>query len=110
MRRFISKLLPGIFSSILTQNAVHVHIDHVSIVIYEILVESMTFGFGELLRKLWLYIVNFNIFSSIPPTEDQHELRNQRISTRLFIVLFALSLTILMRYISLKRSMSTRQP
>ncbi|CAF1483046.1 unnamed protein product [Adineta ricciae] len=61
----------------------------------------MSFDFGELLRKLRLYIVNFNIFPSIPPTEDQYELRSQRISTRLFIVLLVLSLTTLILYTSL---------
>ncbi|CAF1483070.1 unnamed protein product [Adineta ricciae] len=79
----------------------HLHIAHVSIVIYAVLVENMTFGFGELLRKLRLYTVNFNIFSSIPPSDDQYELQTQRISTRLFIILLALSLIILILYTSL---------
>ncbi|CAF1615456.1 unnamed protein product, partial [Adineta ricciae] len=52
-------------------------------------------------NEIQLFLKNFNIFSSIPPTEDQYELRNQRISTRLFIVLLALSLTILILYTSL---------
>ena len=56
-------------------------------------------------RKLWLKlrpaIHHFNIFPSIPPTQDEHQLRNQRISTRSFIFLLILSLTILLLYTSL---------
>ncbi|CAF1217514.1 unnamed protein product [Adineta ricciae] len=57
------------------------------------------------LSDLWdrfrLAIKNLNLFPSIPPTPDQHQLRNQLISTRLFIILLTLSLTILLLYNSL---------
>ncbi|CAF1375273.1 unnamed protein product [Adineta ricciae] len=41
------------------------------------------------------------MFPSVPPTTDQHQFRNQKISTRLFIVILLLSLTILLLYNSL---------
>ncbi|CAF1576804.1 unnamed protein product, partial [Adineta steineri] len=41
------------------------------------------------------------MFPSIPPSTDQHQLQNQRISTRLFIILLTLSLAILVLYTSL---------
>ena len=48
-----------------------------------------------------LFFQNLNLFPSIPPSIDEHELRNQRISTRLFIFLLVLLLTILLLYTSL---------
>ncbi|CAF4071575.1 unnamed protein product, partial [Adineta steineri] len=53
------------------------------------------------LYKLKHYILTFNIFPSIPPTTDEHRLRNQHISTRLFIILLIVSLSILLLYTSL---------
>ncbi|CAF4136438.1 unnamed protein product, partial [Adineta steineri] len=50
---------------------------------------------------------DFNLFSSIPPSTDQHQLRNQRISTRLFIILLTLSLTVLILYTSLVNTTHT---
>ena len=47
------------------------------------------------------YVRNFNLFESIPPTTDLHLLRNQKVSTRLFIFLLVTSLTILILYTSL---------
>ncbi|CAF1459067.1 unnamed protein product, partial [Adineta ricciae] len=47
------------------------------------------------------YIHNFNVFPSIPPSTDQHQLRNQFISTRLFIFLFSSFFSILLLYNSL---------
>ncbi|CAF1296618.1 unnamed protein product [Adineta ricciae] len=61
----------------------------------------MLTGLLHLWRKLWLTIKNYNLFPSIPPTQDQHQLRNQRLSTRLFIVLLILSLIVLILYTSL---------
>ncbi|CAF1569812.1 unnamed protein product, partial [Adineta steineri] len=52
-------------------------------------------------QKFKKTVNDFNLFSSIPPTNDQHKLRNQRISTRLFIIFLALSLAILLLYTSL---------
>ncbi|CAF1651899.1 unnamed protein product [Adineta steineri] len=37
----------------------------------------------------------------MPPSTDEHQLRNQRISTRIFIILLILSLTVLILYTSL---------
>ncbi|CAF4032982.1 unnamed protein product, partial [Adineta steineri] len=54
-----------------------------------------------LLKKTTHSFLNFNIFPSVAPTIDEHQLRNQRISTRLFIVLLTISLSILVLYTSL---------
>ncbi|CAF1323976.1 unnamed protein product [Adineta ricciae] len=55
----------------------------------------------EFIRKLASYIKNFNIFPSIPPSNDEQKLRNQRISTKLFILVFIVSLFILILYNSI---------
>ncbi|CAF1140556.1 unnamed protein product [Adineta ricciae] len=55
----------------------------------------------ELWRKLKDFIVTFNLFPSIPPSVDEHQLHNQRISTRVFIFLLLSALTILILYTSL---------
>ncbi|CAF4276580.1 unnamed protein product, partial [Adineta steineri] len=55
----------------------------------------------ECCRKFKQYCQNLNLFPSVPPSTDEHELKNQKISTRLYIFLFALSLTILLLYTSL---------
>ncbi|CAF4027582.1 unnamed protein product, partial [Adineta steineri] len=49
----------------------------------------------------------FNIFPSIPPSTDEHQLRNQRISTRIFIILLTLSLIALILYTSLINTTQT---
>jgi hypothetical protein len=54
-----------------------------------------------LLSKLKDYLVTFNLFPSVPPTTNEYELQNQKISTRLFIILLTLILTILLLYTSL---------
>jgi hypothetical protein len=54
-----------------------------------------------LLSKLKHYLVTFNLFPSVPPTTNEYELQNQKISTRLFIILLTLILTILLLYTSL---------
>ncbi|CAF1020292.1 unnamed protein product [Adineta steineri] len=54
-----------------------------------------------LLKKTTHSFLNFNIFPSVAPTIDEHQLRNQRISTRLFIILLTISLSILVLYTSL---------
>ncbi|CAF0958367.1 unnamed protein product [Adineta steineri] len=61
----------------------------------------------ELLRKLGQYLKNLNIFQSVPPSTDEHNLQNERISTRLFIFLFVLALVILLVYNSLITSIKT---
>ena len=54
-----------------------------------------------LCQKSELLLQNFNLFQSIPPSTDEFQLRNQRISTRLFIFLLTLSMSILLLYTSL---------
>jgi hypothetical protein len=56
---------------------------------------------GELWQKSKRFFENLNLFPSIPPATDDHEIRNQRISTRLFIILLMLSMTVLLLYTSL---------
>ncbi len=51
--------------------------------------------------KLKEYLRNLNFFPSIPSSTDEHDLCNQRISTRLFIVIFSIVLAILLLYTSL---------
>ncbi|CAF3643756.1 unnamed protein product [Adineta steineri] len=55
----------------------------------------------ECCRKFKQYCQNLNLFPSVPLTTDERELKNQNISTRLYISLFTLSLTILFLYTSL---------
>ena len=54
----------------------------------------------RLFTKLKHSCLTLNLFPSIPPTTDNYELRNQRISTRLFIFLLILSLSVLIVYTS----------
>ncbi|CAF1526169.1 unnamed protein product [Adineta ricciae] len=60
---------------------------------------------GELSLTLREHLKNFyekfNLFPSIPPTTNDHELRNQKISTKLFVMLLILIVTILLLYTSL---------
>jgi hypothetical protein len=53
-----------------------------------------------LTRVMIQYLANLNLFPSTPPSTDQRELRTQRISTRIFILLLVLSLSILLIYTS----------
>ena len=59
---------------------------------------EMSDGF---LRKYVQYLRDYNLFPTIPPSTDQHHLKTQRISTRLFFGLLFVSLTILLLYNSL---------
>ncbi|CAF4276946.1 unnamed protein product, partial [Adineta steineri] len=56
---------------------------------------------SQLWQKFWSIVRDFNLFPSTPPSTDEHQLRNQRISTRIFIILLTLSLTVLILYTSL---------
>ena len=56
------------------------------------------FEFWQRFKK---FCQNFNLFPSVPPSTDEHQLRTQRISTRLFILVLILSITILLLYSSL---------
>ncbi len=58
-------------------------------------------------RKFQTFPQNLNLFPSVPPSTNAQELRTQRISTRLFIVLLILSMTILLLYTSLVASRKT---
>ena len=60
-----------------------------------------------LLINIKMYLFTFNIFPSVPPSTDAYELRTQRISTRLFLLLFTFSLIILISYTSLVRITKT---
>ena len=55
----------------------------------------------QLSREFKQFCQNLNLFPSVPPSIDEHELKNQRISTRLFMLLLILLLTILLLYTSL---------
>ncbi|UJR18198.1 hypothetical protein I4U23_005099 [Adineta vaga] len=56
---------------------------------------------SALWQKLMTYLKTLNLFPSIPPSTDEHQIRNERISTRIFIFLLTISLTILLLYTSL---------
>jgi hypothetical protein len=59
---------------------------------------------NERARSLWhkskQFFRNFNVFPSVPPSTNEYDCRNERISTRVFIFCFILILTILLFYIS----------
>ncbi len=57
--------------------------------------------------RLKHYLTTLNIFPSVPPSTDEHELRTQRISTRLFIFLLIVLMTILLFYTSLVKVTKT---
>ena len=61
----------------------------------------------DLWGKVKQFLQDLNLFPSIPPSTDEYELRTQRISTRVFIILFILSMTILLFYTSLVRVTKT---
>ncbi|CAF1042267.1 unnamed protein product [Adineta steineri] len=62
---------------------------------------------AELRKIARAFFLSFNLFPSIPPTDNEYQLQNQRISTRLFIYLIIISLSILFLYISLINSTQT---
>ena len=65
-------------------------------------VEMCTYErFALIWKKCKESLHNLNLFQSIPPSTDRHQLQNEIISTRIFILLFTLSLTILILYTSL---------
>jgi hypothetical protein len=69
--------------------------------IYFILVPRILRSTSELCQKTELFFLNLNLFPSVPPTTDEHQLRNQRFATRLFIFLLTISLCVLFLYTSL---------
>jgi hypothetical protein len=60
--------------------------------------------FAERARSLWYkskqFCQNLNLFPSVPPSTNEYDCRNERISTRVFIFFFILILTILLFYTS----------
>ena len=54
------------------------------------------------------FLPKLNLFPSIPPSTNEFDLRNERISTRLFIVLLILLLSILLGYTSLTHVIKTK--
>ncbi len=59
------------------------------------------------------YLLTFNVFTSVPPSTDEYELRTQRISTRLFIFFLIVSMTILLLYTSLitvRKAINVEEP
>ncbi|CAF0801989.1 unnamed protein product [Adineta steineri] len=62
-------------------------------------------GINERVRALYqktkFFFLNLNLFPSVPPTINEHQLRNQRIATRLFIFVLIILLYILLLYTSL---------
>jgi hypothetical protein len=56
---------------------------------------------SEFWQKFQHFLRNLNLFPSVPPSTDEHELRSQRISTRWFIFLLIILMTILLLYTSL---------
>ncbi len=55
----------------------------------------------NIVQKLRDYFYTLNVFPSIPPSIEEYQLQNERISTRLFILLLISSLGILLLYSSL---------
>ena len=55
---------------------------------------------GQYFHRLKRLVWNLNLFELAPPTTDQHQLINQLISTRLFIVIFLLAIAILLSFLS----------
>jgi hypothetical protein len=71
---------------------------HMMFFVLEIIVREERYSVAQ---KLKHYLCTLNMFPSIPPSTDEHQLQNERTSTRIFIVLLTLLLTILLLYTSL---------
>ena len=54
----------------------------------------------QFLHECRQYLVKLNLFPSFPPSTDEHELKNQRVSTRVFIFGLLLSVLILLLFTS----------
>mgnify|MGYP001034385167 FL=1 len=55
----------------------------------------------HLWRKTKNFYQNLNLFTSVPPSTDEHQLKNERISTRLYILLLFGLIIILLLYTSI---------
>ena len=53
---------------------------------------------AQLWQNLKISLINFNLFSSKPPSTDQNQIENELISTRVFVILLSSTLTILVLY------------
>ncbi|CAF1082825.1 unnamed protein product [Adineta ricciae] len=60
-----------------------------------------------LIRKLYQYLGTLNLFESIPPSTDEYQLRTERITTRVFIILLTFSLSLILLYHSLIETTKT---
>ena len=60
-----------------------------------------------LLQRCQRYSVSLNLFTSIPPSADEHELKTQQISTRLYLFVLTLAFVILLVYTSTVRVIKT---
>jgi hypothetical protein len=69
--------------------------------IHSVLVRNINERLQIVRQHMKLFCRNLNLFPSIPPSTDEHQLRNERIATWLFIALLALSLSVLVLYTSL---------
>ncbi|CAF0739806.1 unnamed protein product [Adineta steineri] len=74
-------------------------------VVNELMVDKWNLSKNNVIEptiRKWQKIRNFlqklNLFPSIPPSTNEYDLRNQRISTRLFIIALVFSTTILIGY------------
>ena len=69
--------------------------------------------FHGLWRKIIEQVHEFNIFSSLPLSEDPRVLKNQKISTWLFILLLTISIAVLLFYsifIPVQKTVTVKQP
>ena len=52
-------------------------------------------------RETKTYLKDLNLFSSIPPSTDEHQLRQEKISTKLFLTFLITLMLVLLLYTSL---------
>ena len=77
------------------------------------LVRNVRFQLRASPRIIFRYLTNLNLFPSVPLSNDQAELRTQRISTRVFILSLTLSLAVLVLYtctVTFIKTVTVKQP
>ncbi|CAF1464611.1 unnamed protein product, partial [Didymodactylos carnosus] len=62
---------------------------------------------GYFYLKVKEYMKKLNLFKLIPPADDEHEIKNESVSTHLFILLLFISVVILFSYTSLSNVTQT---
>ena len=70
-------------------------------------------GTNALWKNFVQHVHHFNIFPSIPPSDDLHILRNQRIATWLFISLLITSVAVLLFYnalVPIQKTFTVQEP